>query len=157
MLKPEIERKFLVKGDFQSHVVSQLEIVQGYLSLEPERTVRIRISGQKAFLTIKGKSNDKGTKRVEFEIEIDPKEAAQLVNLCVPHLVEKTRHIIPIENGLFFEVDVFKGENEGLIVAEIELPRENTPFKKPDWLGDEVTGDVKYYNVSLVKNPYKLW
>ena len=153
----EIERKFLVKGDYKEFVIKKEKIVQGFLSTVPERTVRVRIKKDKAFLTIKGIGNKSGASRYEFEKEIDIDEAKDLLKICEKGVIEKTRHIIPIENGLFFEVDEFYGDNEGLILAEIELPTENAKFEKPDWLGEEVTGDKRYYNSILKKNPYKNW
>ncbi|HIE45585.1 MAG TPA: CYTH domain-containing protein [Flavobacteriaceae bacterium] len=153
----EVERKFLVKGDYKEFVIKKEEIVQGFLSTVPERTVRVRIKKDKAFLTIKGIGNKKGTTRYEFEKEIDIDDAKDLLKICEKGVIEKIRHIIPIENDLFFEVDEFYGDNEGLILAEIELPTENAKFEKPDWLGEEVTGDKRYYNSVLKKNPYKNW
>lgn len=152
----EIERKFLVKGDFKSHAYTHEEIVQGYLSSVPERTVRIRIKGSKAYLTIKGIGSASGMSRFEWEKEIDLAEAKTLIKLCEPGIIDKTRYYI--HNGSHtFEVDVFRGENEGLVVAEIELESENQPFDKPDWLGEEVTNDNRYYNASLTNKPYTKW
>ena len=153
----EIERKFLVKGDFKPFVSKSSKIIQGFLSSVPERTVRIRIRDNKGFLTIKGIGNKSGTTRFEFEKEISLQEAQELLAICEDGIIDKARYIIPIENDLFFEVDVFFGDNEGLIIAEIELPSENASFKKPSWLGKEVTGDVRYYNAMLKNNPYKNW
>ena len=153
----EIERKFLVKGDYKKFVIKKEKIIQGFLSTVPERTVRVRIKKDKAFLTIKGIGNKSGVSRYEFEKEIDIDDAKDLLKICEKGVIEKTRHIIPIENDLFFEVDEFYGDNEGLILAEIELPTENAKFEKPDWLGEEVTGDKRYYNSVLKKNPYKNW
>jgi len=157
MISQEIERKFLVQGDFKALAINRIHITQGYLSSNPERSVRIRITDEKAFLTVKGISNKAGTTRLEWEKEIDTSEAKELLELCEPNLIEKIRYIIPSEEGLYYEVDEFQGVNEGLIVAEIELPDENTTFIKPHWLGKEVTGEVKYYNVSLIKHPYLSW
>ncbi|MCK5339008.1 MAG: CYTH domain-containing protein [Bacteroidales bacterium] len=153
----EIERKFLVKADFRSWVIKETRITQGYLSSVPERTVRARIKGDKGFLTIKGIGSESGASRFEWEREISLEEASSLLEICEPGVIDKTRFIVPEESGLKFEVDEFYGDNEGLIVAEIELPSEDHPFKKPDWLGEEVTGDVRYYNSMLMKNPYKKW
>jgi CYTH domain-containing protein len=153
----EIERKFLIKSDFKKNVTNRLEIVQAYLSDDPERIVRIRLVNDKAFLTIKGKSNKAGLTRFEFEKEILIKEAKDLIELRVGGLIEKTRYIIPAGNGLFFEVDEFHGANRGLNLAEIELPEEDITFKKPAWLGKEVTGMEKYYNSFLSKNAYSNW
>jgi len=153
----EIERKFLVKGNYKPFVVKEFHIVQGYLSSLPERTVRIRIKNEKGFLTIKGQMNKNGTSRYEWEREIPKKEAEELLRLCEPGIIDKIRQIIPISRELFFEVDEFHGENQGLVVAEIELPSENFPFEKPDWLGKEVTNDKRYYNSMLKKHPFKYW
>lgn len=152
----EIERKFLVNGDFHSFITSTTYIMQGYLSSVPERTVRIRIKDDKAFITIKGKSNQSGESRYEWEKEIPVEEARELMSLCEPGIIEKKRHIIP-NSSLFFEVDEFIGDNSGLIIAEIELPTEDTLFEKPSWLGKEVTGDIRFYNSYLSKNPYSKW
>jgi len=153
----EIERKFLVAGDFKSQVTKETRITQGYLSSVPERTVRARIKGEKGFLTIKGIGNSSGASRYEWEREISVQEAGELLEICEPGVIDKTRFIAPEASGLKFEVDEFYGENEGLTVAEIELPSEDHPFTKPDWLGEEVTGDPKYYNSMLMKSPYSTW
>jgi len=153
----EIERKFLVKGDFKSSVVKQTRIVQGYLSSVPERTVRVRLKGEKGYITIKGIGNASGASRYEWEKEIPTAEVKELLELCEPGVIDKTRFIVPADGDLFFEVDEFYGDNDGLTVAEIELPTEETPFTKPQWLGEEVTGDVKYFNSMLMKTPYKNW
>lgn len=153
----EIERKFLVKSDaFKKRASSKFRIVQGFLNTHPERTVRVRIKGESAFLTIKGKSNSSGTSRFEWEKEIDVADAELLLDLCKKGIIDKTRYEIPSENYIY-EVDEFHKENQGLIVAEIELSNENDTFEKPDWLGKEVTGQVKYYNSQLSKLPYKNW
>ena len=153
----EIERKFLVKGNFKPSVTKQTRIMQGYLSSVPERTVRVRIKGNKGFLTIKGISSKSGASRFEWENQIPVSEANDLLNICEQGVIDKTRFIVPEKSGLIYEVDEFYGENEGLTVAEIELPSEDHPFEKPDWLGKEVTGDVRFYNSMLKKNPYKSW
>ena len=153
----EIERKFLVKGNFKEIAVKNLKIAQGFLSTVSERTVRIRVADDKGFITVKGISNKSGTTRFEWEKEISVTEAESLLKLCEPSIIEKVRYIIPVNETLFFEVDVFSGENSGLIIAEIELPFEDFKFQKPMWLGDEVTGEVKYYNSMLSKKPYKNW
>lgn len=153
----EIERKFLVKSTaYKSQAISEQKITQGFLNTDPERTVRVRLKGDKGFLTIKGKSNESGTSRFEWEKEIDKSAAEQLLNICEPGVLEKTRYEIKSGRHVF-EVDVFHGENNGLIVAEIELQDENQSFEKPDWLGLEVTGDIKYYNSQLSKTPYTSW
>ncbi len=153
----EIERKFLVKSnDFKIDAVSEKRITQGFLNTDPERTVRVRIKGSAGFLTIKGKSNDSGMSRYEWEKEIDVQEARELLHLCEEGVIEKTRYEIPMGNHIF-EVDEFHGRNDGLIVAEIELKHETTAFEKPNWLGEEVTGNVRYYNSHLSKKPYIEW
>jgi adenylate cyclase len=153
----EIERKFLVTSDvFLKQFKTQNRIVQGYLSSVPERTVRIRIKGEKGFITIKGKSNESGLSRMEWEKEIDVKEAEQLLQICESGVIDKTRYEIEFGNHII-EVDVFDGENNGLVLAEIELQFENETFEKPEWLGKEVTGDEKYYNAYISKNPFKNW
>jgi len=152
----EIEKKFLVKGDFKKFSKKETRITQGYLSSVPERTVRVRLKGDKGFITIKGIGNASGASRFEWEKEIPVTEVDQLLEICEPGVIDKTRFLV--ESGLHtFEVDEFYGENEGLIVAEVELSSENESFIKPEWLGEEVTGDSKYYNSMLMKNPYKKW
>ena len=153
----EIERKYLVKSlDFIQEAKTVKRIIQGFLNTHPERTVRIRISGEAAFITVKGISNATGTTRMEWEQNIDVNDAHQLLKICEPGIIDKTRYEI-IHRGFVFEVDVFHGENEGLIIAEIELSGEDETFVKPDWLGDEVTGATKYYNSKLIKNPFSRW
>jgi adenylate cyclase len=153
----EIERKFLVKNDsFKKEAFAKNHIAQGYLSSVPERTVRVRIKGEKGFLTIKGASNDSGLSRFEWEKEIPVSEAKSLLLLCEKGVIDKTRFEIKKGNHVF-EVDEFYNDNEGLIVAEIELNSENDTFEKPHWLGKEVTGDIRYYNAYLSKNPFKNW
>lgn len=148
----EIERKFLVTGEYKHLAVKAYSIAQGYLSTVPERTVRIRIKGDKGYITIKGKSNDAGLSRYEWEKEIETKEARELLKLCESGVIDKTRYEVLVE-GKVFEVDEFHGENEGLVLAEIELSDENEHFTKPCWLGAEVTGDKRYYNAWISKNP----
>jgi len=153
----EIERKFLVKGDYKTYATESFRIVQGYLSLSPDRTVRVRIKGDKGYLTTKGMTSASGISRFEWEKEIPLEEANSLLEQCESNIIEKTRFLVPEKTGLVFEVDEFNGENEGLTIAEIELPSEDHPFDKPSWLGQEVSGDLRYYNASLVKNPFKNW
>ena len=149
----EIERKFLVKNDdYKLEAVQVQHIVQAYLNRDPQRTVRIRIKNAHAFLTIKGASNESGTTRFEWEKEIPLEEAQALLKLAEPGIIEKVRYVVPTGDNLYFEVDEFIGEHEGLVLAEIELPDENTLFEKPDWLGEEVTGNPAYYNAQLSKN-----
>lgn len=157
MENQEIERKFLVKDDgYKIEAISEKRIVQGFLNTHPERTVRVRIKADKGFLTIKGKGNDSGTTRFEWEKEIPVIEAEALLKLCEEGVIEKVRYEVEIGNHIF-EVDEFSGDNQGLIVAEVELTSENEDYTKPTWLGEEVTGDVRYYNSQLSKNPFKDW
>ena len=152
----EIERKFLVLDhSFLNGLEGQL-IQQGYLSKDPERTVRVRVRGEKGFLTIKGKSNATGTTRFEWEKEIPLTEAQELLSLCLPSIIDKRRYNV-IQDGTTWEVDVFFGDNEGLIIAEVELESEDQNFSKPDWLGKEVTGDKRYYNSYLSETPFNMW
>jgi adenylate cyclase len=153
----EIERKFLVKNDdFKKESFSKTEIVQGFLSTVPERTVRIRIKGEKGFITVKGIGNKSGTSRYEWEKEISVKDAIDLLKISEPGVINKTRYNV-IYGRHTFEVDEFYDDNDGLIVAEIELSSEEESFQKPSWLGKEVTGQVKYYNAMLMKKPFKVW
>ena len=152
----EIERKFLVKGEFKNLASKETRIVQGYLSSIPERTVRVRIKGHKGYITIKGIGNTSGATRYEWEKEIPTNEIEELLKICEPGVIDKTRYLVKVGNHTF-EVDEFYGENQGLTVAEIELSSESEDFVKPEWLGDEVTGDTKYYNSMLMKNPFTKW
>lgn len=153
----ETERKFLVlTNDFITEAYSEKRITQGYLSSHPERTVRVRVKGDKGYLTIKGKSNASGTTRMEWETEIPVAEAQQLLALCEKGTIDKTRYEVKSASHVV-EVDIFHGENEGLIMAEIELEDENEAFEKPEWLGQEVTGDERFYNAYLSHNPYTSW
>ncbi|MDL2264933.1 CYTH domain-containing protein [Parabacteroides sp. OttesenSCG-928-G21] len=152
----ETERKFLVAGDFKPAVTKQFKIKQGYISASSGRTVRVRIRDDKGFLTIKGPSENGGLTRYEFEQEILLKDAEDLFRICLPGTIEKIRYHVPFKDHLW-EVDVFEGENEGLILAEIELSSEDETFEKPGWLGQEVTGDTRFYNSMLSKHPFKLW
>lgn len=153
----EIERKFLVLNtDFITQAFTSNRIVQGYLNSNPERTVRVRIKGNKGYLTIKGKGNESGASRLEWEKEIEVMEAEKLLSLCENGVIDKTR--FEIKSGKHtIEVDIFEGENEGLIMAEIELEAENEVYLKPDWLDKEVTADERYYNAYLSQKPYKSW
>ena len=152
----EIERKFLVTGEYKHLVNKSYRIAQGYLSSVPERTVRIRIKGDKGFITIKGKSSESGLSRYEWEKEIPLSEAQELLLLCQSGIIDKIRYEVEFKNQCF-EVDEFKGENEGLTIAELELKSEHSTFSKPDFLGNEVTGDSRYYNAQLSIKPYKQW
>lgn len=144
----EIERKFLVCGDFEPYVKHRFDIAQGYLSTDPDRTVRIRIRDNQGFITVKTRNN--GCVRNEWEFEIPVDDARDMLAAC-PVCLVKTRCIADAGNGLYWEIDVFGGKNQGLIVAEIELPTPDTTFARPEWLGEEVTGDPKYYNSNLSK------
>jgi len=153
----EIERKFLVNStDFKEQASAKNQIAQGYLNSNPERTVRVRIKGESGFLTIKGKGNESGTTRLEWETEIPLAEAKPLLALCEKGIIDKIRYEITVGKHTF-EVDEFFGENEGLLLAEVELHDENESFEKPSWLGKEVTNDVRYYNAYLSKNPFSSW
>ena len=153
----EIERKFLVlSNDFIAEAFSKKRIVQAYVSSNPERTVRIRIKGTKGYITIKGKGNSSGTTRLEWEKEIPLKDAELLLSICESGTIEKIRHEIKV-GAHIIEVDVFLRENEGLIMAEIELTDEYEAFEKPEWLGQEVTNDERFYNASLSKKPFRSW
>lgn len=153
----EIERKFLVASeDFKSLAFAKNYIAQGYLNSHPERTVRVRIKGESGFLTIKGKGNESGISRFEWETEIPLMEAKNLINLCENGIIDKIRYEVKAGNHTF-EIDEFFGDNEGLVVAEIELKSEEEGFEKPIWLGQEVTNDERYYNAYLSNHPYKNW
>jgi len=153
----EIEKKFLVKDEtFKVESIQEMKIIQGFLSTVPERTVRIRIKGKQGFITVKGISNKSGTSRFEWEKEIKIEDALDLLKICEPGVIQKTR--FHVKSGVhIFEVDEFQGDNKGLVIAEIELSSEDEIFKKPNWLGKEITGDVKYYNSMIVKKPFKEW
>ena len=150
----ETERKFLVSGNYKPFVSKSIRITQGYLSAVPERTVRVRIKGDKGYITVKGTVGGAGISRFEWEKEISLSEAQELLQICEPGMIDKIRHLVPVGRHTF-EVDEFYGENEGLTVAEIELASEDEAFEKPAWLGREVTGDVNYYNSMLAKCPGK--
>ena len=153
----EIERKFLVTNDSYKRVAYASDhIRQGYISSSHGRTVRVRSRGCHAFLTIKGPSADGGLSRYEFEKEITMDEAEHLFLLCEPGIIDKTRHLVNCGNHTF-EVDEFHGDNEGLVMAEVELSAPDEPFEKPDFIGQEVTGDRRYYNSQLSQHPYRLW
>ena len=152
----ETERKFLVKGDFKPFVSKQTRIVQGYISSVPERTVRVRIKGDKGYITIKGIGNDSGASRFEWEKEVPVNEIEELLKISEPGVIDKTRYLVKAGPHTF-EVDEFHGDNQGLVLAEIELGSETEAFEKPAWLGEEVTGDTRYYNSMLMKNPFTRW
>ena len=152
----EIERKFLVAGDFHGEVSGASRIKQGFLSRVPGRTVRVRVRDDKGYLTVKGPAQ--GLTRFEWEKEIPAEEAGLLLRLCEPGMIDKTRYLVPSTDGRHtWEVDEFHGDNEGLVVAEIELSSEDEAFERPAWLGAEVTGDRRYYNSCLIRHPYKDW
>lgn len=170
----EIERKFLVAGDFHKEAASHTRIVQGYICSERGRTVRVRLRSNPitsesqsvettsnadgvGYITIKGPSVDGGLTRYEFEKQITVDEALSLLRLCQPGIVDKVRWLVPMPDGHTFEVDEFHGENEGLVMAEVELGAPDEPFQRPEWLGEEVTGDRRYYNSQLRQNPYTKW
>ncbi|MBK8052336.1 MAG: CYTH domain-containing protein [Saprospiraceae bacterium] len=153
----EIEKKFLVKSeDFKSLASKSTRITQGYLSSIPERTVRVRTKGDRGFITIKGIGSASGASRYEWEKEIPASEVEELLKICEPGVIDKTRYEVKAGNHTF-EVDEFYGENQGLTVAEVELSSEDEGFQKPEWLGAEVTGDTKYYNSMLMKHPFTKW
>ena len=153
----EIERKFLVlNNSYQQTVQRKTRILQGYLNSNPERTVRIRIRDQQGYLTIKGKSSEDGTSRYEWEKLIDLTDAEQLLTLCELGLIDKIRYEVPVGQHTF-EVDEFFADNQNLVVAEVELNSADEAFEKPSWLGEEVTGDKRYYNSQLMKHPFKHW
>lgn len=153
----EIERKFLVEDDsYKQMASSSSRIVQGYICRTSGRTVRVRIRGEKGYLTIKGPSPDGGISRYEWEHEIPVDEARELMQLCESGVIDKVRYLVPFE-GHIFEVDEFFGDNEGLVMAEVELETVDEAFARPPFLGREVTGDRRYYNASLTVRPYKEW
>lgn len=147
----EIERKFLVNGDFKSEVRNSEHICQGYLSSVPERTVRIRIRGERGYITVKGAGEEGGMSRYEWEMEIPVGDAQELLKLCEPGVIDKVRHLVKVGRHVF-EVDEFAGANKGLVMAEVELSAEDEAFVRPPWLGKEVTGDIRYYNSYLSHN-----
>ena len=153
----EIERKFRVKSDdFKAQASKETRIIQGYLCSVPERTVRVRVKGDKGFITVKGIGSASGASRYEWEKEISVKEAQELLAICEPGVIDKTRYLVPFA-GKTFEVDEFYEANEGLTVAEIELDSEDEAVEFPVWLGEEVTGEARYYNSMLMKQPYTTW
>ncbi len=156
-MSQEIERKFLVKDDSYKQMASSFShIIQGYICRTTGRTVRVRLRGEKAYLTIKGPSVDGGLSRYEWEHEIPGREALELMRLCERGVIDKIRYLVPY-GGHTFEVDEFFGENEGLVMAEVELDAVDESFERPPFLGKEVTGDRRYYNSCLTASPYKDW
>lgn len=152
----EIERKFLVTGDYKSQAVSHSRIVQGYICSERGRTVRVRLRGDCGYLTIKGPSLNGGLSRYEFEKQITQDEALSLLRICEPGIVDKVRWLVPVGKHTF-EVDEFLDANAGLVVAEVELSSEDEDYERPDFIGKEVTGDRRYYNSNLRRHPYCDW
>jgi CYTH domain-containing protein len=151
----EIERKYMVVGEYKHLAHSSIRLTQGYIA-SGRRTVRVRISDQRAWLTIKGPSHDGGLSRFEWEKEIEPREAMQLLTLAEGALIDKCRYLVEYE-GHTFEVDEFYGENEGLVIAEVELSSTDEEVALPSWIGREVTGEKRYYNSHLRAHPYSLW
>jgi len=153
----EIERKFAVKStNFLANAKESYKITQGYLNTDKNRTVRVRIKGSRGFITVKGISSADGLSRFEWEKEIDIKDAEALLLLCEDFVIDKTRYLIPFDN-VVFEVDVFEGANKGLVIAEVELETTDQQFEKPDWLGEELTGDERFYNAYLSNVPFTSW
>lgn len=153
----EIERKFLTTSmAFKAEAKKSYRIKQGFLSTDPERTVRVRLKDHQGFMTVKGKSSADGLSRFEWEKEISKADVESLLLLCKKGVIDKVRYEIDCGKHTF-EVDEFFGDNEGLIIAEVELQSENETFKKPQWLGEEVTGQIQYYNAQLSKEPFKTW
>jgi adenylate cyclase len=146
----EIERKFLVKGEFKHLAVKNIRIIQTYLSIDRDKTVRVRIADDKAFITVKGRPAENSISRNEWEIQVSVPDAREMMKICLPGKIDKTRYLVPSGKHTF-EVDVFHGKNEGLIIAEIELSSESERFEKPEWLGEEVTGKPEYYNANLIR------
>jgi adenylate cyclase len=153
----EIERKFLVTSEvFKTEANRKFRIIQGFLNRNPERTVRVRLKDDKGMLTVKGLSSNDGLSRFEWEKEISKNDAKALLEFCEKGVIDKLRYEVKIDKHIF-EVDEFFGDNKGLVIAEVELQTEEETFAKPDWLGEEVTGDIKYYNSQLSKQPYNTW
>ncbi|MCD2258412.1 CYTH domain-containing protein [Psychroserpens luteolus] len=153
----EIERKFLVTSKaFKGEAHKQIRIIQGFLNTDPERTVRVRLKGDKGVLTVKGKSTNDGLSRFEWEKEISKTDAKALLELCEKDVIDKLRYEVDVGHHTY-EIDEFYKDNEGLIIAEVELSHEDEAFEKPTWLGREVTGDIRYYNSQLSKDPFKNW
>lgn len=153
----EIERKFSIKSTtFLANIKESYDITQGYLNSDKNRTVRVRTKGPKAYITVKGISSSDGLSRFEWEKEISVEEAEALLLLCEDFIIRKTRYIVPF-SGFIFEVDVFKEANKGLVMAEVELEATDQQFEKPEWLGEELTGDERFYNAYLSNHPYTTW
>ena len=146
----ETERKFLVKGEFRHLVVREIKIIQSYLTIDSEKTIRLRIANANAFLTVKSRPKKNSITRNEWEVAIDIKDAEEMMTICLPGKIVKTRYLVPSGKHTI-EVDVFHEKNEGLVIAEIELTSDDEYFEKPNWLGEEVTGLQQYYNANLIK------
>lgn len=154
----ETERKFLVVGEFKSQIYNATRIQQGYIASNNGRTVRVRIRGDKGYLTIKGPSGLKGITRYEFDTEIPLDDARELMEICEPGIIDKTRYLVKSPDGRHtWEIDEFYGDNEGLVLAEVELSHESEEFQKPEFIGREVTGDRRFYNSHMRSYPFKLW
>lgn len=153
----EIERKFRVKSTtFLDNIKTRFKITQGYLNSDKNRAVRVRTKDSQGFITVKGVSSANGLSRFEWEKEISSTDAARLLELCEGFVIDKTRYLVPF-GEVVFEVDVFEGANQGLVIAEVELQSEGQIFEKPDWLGEELTGDKRYYNAYLSVHPFTTW
>ncbi|NMH88850.1 CYTH domain-containing protein [Flavivirga algicola] len=153
----EIERKFLVTSNvYKNEAFKSTRIIQGFLNTHKARTVRVRLKDDFGYLTVKGQSSQDGLSRFEWEKEISKTEAESLLNICESGVIDKIRYEVKVKNHIF-EIDEFFGINEGLVIAEVELGNEDEAFEKPSWLGEEVTGHIKYYNSQLSKQPYKSW
>ena len=154
----ETERKFLVVGEFKSQSYNATRIQQGYIASNNGRTVRVRIRGDKGYLTIKGPSGLKGITRYEYDTEIPLDDARELMEICEPGIIDKTRYLVKSPDGRHtWEIDEFYGDNEGLVLAEVELSHESEEFQKPEFIGREVTGDRRFYNSHMRSYPFKLW
>ncbi|MBO6605243.1 CYTH domain-containing protein [Psychroserpens sp.] len=153
----EIERKFLVNSeDYKTEAFYKYRITQGFLNTDPERTVRVRLKGDQGVLTVKGMSSEDGLSRFEWETEISSDEAHALLKLCEDGVIDKMRYEVRSGDHVF-EIDEFFGANEGLVIAEVELKDEDEHFESPKWIGDEVTGDIRYYNSQISKSPFNTW
>jgi adenylate cyclase len=146
----ETERKFLIKGEFRHLAVREIKIIQCYLTIDPDKTIRLRIADDNAYLTVKSRPLKNSITRNEWEVKIPVRDAEEMMHICLPGRIIKTRYLVPSGKHTF-EIDVFHDKNEGLIVAEIELTKDDEHFDKPDWLGEEVTGLPQYYNANLKK------
>lgn len=153
----EIEHKYLVVGPYKQLATSKHHIVQGYLSADKARTVRVRVCDQTGYLTVKGPSSDDGLERYEFETEIPLQEALAMIKFCLPGVIDKHRYLIPLPEGLVCEVDEFHGDNEGLVMAEIEVKDKDDVCILPPFIGQELTGDKRFYNSQLSQRPFKSW